>query len=54
MLSRITLFALDRPKTVIGLVLVATVLFAAQFPRVKIDTDPGEHTGSGPVRPRLL
>src|SRR3972149_7354635 len=40
MLSKITLFALNRPKTVIGLVLVATVLFASQFPRIKIDTDP--------------
>ncbi len=40
MLSRMTLFALNRPKTVIGIVLAATVLFAAQFPRIKIDTDP--------------
>src|SRR3972149_2649318 len=40
MLSKITLFALNRPKTVISLVVVATVLFAMQFPRIKIDTDP--------------
>src|SRR3990172_12504613 len=40
MLSKITLFALNRPKTVIGLALAATVLFASQFPRIKIDTDP--------------
>ena len=40
MLSNITKFALDRPKTVIGIVLLLTVLFAVQFPKIKIDTDP--------------
>lgn len=40
MLGKITTFALDRPKTVIGLVLMVTFLFASQFPRIKIDTDP--------------
>src|SRR3989304_1884272 len=40
MLSRITLFALNRPKTVIALTLAVTFLFAMQFPRIKIDTDP--------------
>jgi len=40
MLGKITTFALDRPKTVIGLVLIVTFLFASQFPKIKIDTDP--------------
>ncbi|NOX19905.1 MAG: MMPL family transporter, partial [Nitrospirae bacterium] len=33
-------FALKRPKTVIVLVVLITIIFASQFPRVKIDTDP--------------
>ncbi len=33
-------FALKRPKTVIVLVVLITIVFASQFPRVKIDTDP--------------
>jgi hypothetical protein len=40
MLERMTKFSLDRPKTIIGLVLIVTALFALQFPRVTIDTDP--------------
>lgn len=40
MLDRITRFAVDWPKTVIGLVFVATLLFALQFPRIRVDTDP--------------
>lgn len=39
-LSRLTLFSLEWPKTVIGLVILLTVLFGSQFPRVIIDTDP--------------
>ncbi len=39
-LQSITHFALDRPKTVIGLVLFLTLLFALQFPGITIDTDP--------------
>ncbi len=31
---------MDRPKTVIGLALILTILFGLQFPRIKIDTDP--------------
>ncbi len=39
-LNRLTLFSLERPKTVIGLVILLTVLFASQFPKITIDTDP--------------
>ncbi len=39
-LERLTLFSLDYPKAVIAAVLLLTVLFGLQFPRVKIDTDP--------------
>ena len=40
MLERMTKFSLDRPKTVIGLAVILTILFAIQFPRIIIDTDP--------------
>jgi predicted RND superfamily exporter protein len=40
MLERMTKFSLDRPKTVIGLAIILTVLFGTQFPRITIDTDP--------------
>jgi predicted RND superfamily exporter protein len=40
MLERMTKFSLDRPKTVIGLAIILTVLFGIQFPRITIDTDP--------------
>jgi predicted RND superfamily exporter protein len=36
----LTTFSLDRPKTVIGLAIILTVLFGLQFPRVTVDTDP--------------
>jgi predicted RND superfamily exporter protein len=39
-LERLTLFSLDYPKAVIAAVLLLTVLFGLQFPRIKIDTDP--------------
>jgi len=39
-LERLTRFALDRPKLVIGLVLTATVFFVAQLPKIRVDTDP--------------
>lgn len=38
--KRLTVFALDRPKTVLVLAVVVTLLFGLQFPRIKIDTDP--------------
>ena len=44
MLERITRFALDRPKTVISLAVLLTVLFGLQFPRITI--------GSGGLRIR--
>ena len=40
MLERMTKFSLDRPKTVIGLAIIVTILFGLQFPRITIDTDP--------------
>jgi hypothetical protein len=33
-------FSLNKPKTVIFLTLIITILFAIQFPKIKIDTDP--------------
>ena len=39
-LSRLTLFSLDHPKKVIGVMIILTVLFGIQFPRITIDTDP--------------
>lgn len=33
-------FSVNRPKTVVLLTLILTVVFAAQFPRIIIDTDP--------------
>ncbi len=39
-LSSMTSFSLDRPKTVIGLAIIVTVLFGLQFSRITIDTDP--------------
>ena len=40
MLERLTRFALDRPKTVVVAAVLVTLAFAAQFPRITIDTDP--------------
>jgi hypothetical protein len=40
MLPRLTAFSVDHPKLVIGLLLGATILFALQFPSIRIDTDP--------------
>jgi hypothetical protein len=40
MLERITRFSLDRPKTVIAAVVLLTLLFGLQFPKITIDTDP--------------
>lgn len=39
-LERLTLFSLDHPKSLISLVVLVTVVFALQFPRITIDTDP--------------
>jgi predicted RND superfamily exporter protein len=33
-------FSVNRPKTVLLFTLILTLLFASQFPRIKIDTDP--------------
>ena len=40
MMQQLTRFSLDRPKTVIGLAVLVTALFATQFPKIKVDTDP--------------
>jgi predicted RND superfamily exporter protein len=40
MFERMVIFSMDRPKTVIGLLSLLTVLFALQFPRITIDADP--------------
>lgn len=40
MLEGLTKFSLRRPKTVIILASLVTVLFALQFPRITVDTDP--------------
>ncbi len=40
MFEKLTLFSMDRPKTVIGLMCLVTVLFGLQFPSVTIDADP--------------
>ena len=36
----LTEFSLKRPWVVVGLVVLATVFFALQFPKVKFDNDP--------------
>ncbi len=40
MFERMTTFSMDRPKTVIALSLLLTILFGIQFPRITIDADP--------------
>src|SRR3989338_11552150 len=38
--KRWTLLMLDHPKVVIGVTLLITLFFAAQFPKIAVDTDP--------------
>ncbi len=40
MLEHVTKLALDRPKTVIAVTVLLTILFALQFSKITIDTDP--------------
>ncbi len=40
MLERMTLFSIERPKLVIGIMVLLTLLFGSQFPKITIDTDP--------------
>jgi len=40
MFEKLTLFCIDRPKTVIALMSLVTLLFGLQFPNVTIDADP--------------
>ena len=39
-LKRWTQLMLDHPKVVIGATLLITLFFAAQFPKIAVDTDP--------------
>lgn len=40
MLKRLTIFSLDHPKRVIGLMALLSLAFASAFPFISIDTDP--------------
>jgi len=40
MFEKLTLFSIDRPKTVIALMTLVTILFGLRFPSVTIDADP--------------
>jgi predicted RND superfamily exporter protein len=40
MFEKLTLFSIDRPKTVIAIMTLVTLLFGLQFPSVTIDADP--------------
>jgi len=40
MFERMTIFSMDRPKTIIGILTLLTVLFGLQFPSITIDADP--------------
>ena len=40
MLNKLTEIVTRFPKTTIAAALIATVFFAIQFPKMKIDTDP--------------
>ena len=40
MLKNLSYFSIEHPKTVILITLIITLIFLAQFPRIKIDTDP--------------
>jgi hypothetical protein len=39
-IMKLVKFSVDRPKTVIVLTIILTIIFASQFPRIRIDTDP--------------
>src|SRR3990167_2461439 len=39
-IRKLVIFSIDHPKTIIGLLLAITIIFAIQFPKIKIDTDP--------------
>jgi hypothetical protein len=40
MSSRLAAFSVEHPRLVIGLTVIATLMFAVQLPRITIDTDP--------------
>ena len=40
MLEKITTFSMNRPWTLLAIILIITIVFAVQFPKIKIDTDP--------------
>ncbi len=39
-LMKLVEFSVDRPKLVVLLILIFTILLGIQFPKIKIDTDP--------------
>jgi predicted RND superfamily exporter protein len=47
MIKRLTRFSVEYPKTTIIIALVITIIFAIQFPRIHIDTDPENMLESG-------
>ncbi len=40
MFERMTIFSMNRPKTVIGALVLITAIFGLQFPKITIDADP--------------
>ena len=40
MLEQLTVFSMDRPRTVIAILTLLTILFGFQFPNITIDADP--------------
>lgn len=40
LIMKLVEFSINRPKLVIGLTLAVTLIFALQFPKIRIDTDP--------------
>ena len=48
MKKSMTNFAINDPWWVIGIAVVITAFFAAQFPRIQIDTDPENMLAADP------
>ena len=40
MASKLTGFSVERPKTTVIAVIILTLIFLSQFPKILIDTDP--------------
>ncbi len=39
-IMKLVAFSVEKPKTVLLFTIIFSILFAAQFPKIKIDTDP--------------